>query len=151
MTLSEPFVVEPGPRTGPFKVLAGGDRTGGQALFGDAKMGPKVPGPPRHVHKNEDEAIYVIEGTLTFDVDGRRFEAGPGAFVWMPRERPHSFSNLSTTPAWAFGVFLPPDVERFFEEQEQYFASLAGPPDEDVLGAMAAKYGITFLGPPLSA
>lgn len=151
MTVTEPFVVAPtGERQGPWKVLAGGDMTGGQAVFGDAKLAPGIPGPPRHVHTNEDEAFHVIEGVMSVEVDGRRFEAAPGTLVWLPRGHPHSFSNLSAEPVWVVAVILPSGLEGMFAEQANYFASLTGPPDLEALAAIAARYGVTFLGPPLS-
>src|ERR1700712_3177669 len=47
-------------------------------------------GSPLHVHHREDEWFYVIEGSVTFWVGGQVFEAGPGAFVYGPRETPHT-------------------------------------------------------------
>ncbi len=151
MTLTQPFVIGPEVnRAVPWHVLAGGDRTGGQAVFGEAKLAPGTPGPARHVHKNEDEAFYVIEGVMSVEVDGRRFEAEPGTLVWLPREHPHSFSNLSAQTVRVVGVILPAGLEGMFAEQGQYFASLTGPPDHEALAGIAARYGVTFLGPPLS-
>lgn len=52
----------------PWQVLAGGDRTAGQVVFGEAELPPRSSGPGLHVHTREDEAVYVIDGVLTVRV-----------------------------------------------------------------------------------
>jgi mannose-6-phosphate isomerase-like protein (cupin superfamily) len=152
MTLTQPFVIEPDDSDrGPWKVLAPGSLTGGAVMFGDARIPPKTSGPSLHVHTREDEATYVIAGVLTFTVGDRTFEATSGTLVWLPREVPHTFANLSDDPVWAFGVTLPGGLEGMFAEQAEYFAGLEGPPDEDVVSAIGAKYGVRVVGPPLTA
>jgi quercetin 2,3-dioxygenase len=102
-----------------------------------------------HVHSREDEATYVISGTLTFVVGDHRFEAGPGTLVWLPREVPHVFANLGDEPVWAFGTITPAGLEAMFEEQATYFAGLKGPPDPHWIRAIGERYGVRSLGPPL--
>lgn len=103
-----------------------------------------------HVHTREDEAAYVVEGTLTCAVGDETFEAAAGTLVWLPREVPHTFANLSDEPALVFGVTTPAGLEAMFDEQAAYFATLDGPPDEAALVAIGAKYGVSIVGPPLS-
>lgn len=147
---TEPFVVIPdADRAHPWKVLADGARTGGAVMVGDARMAPMTSGPSLHVHSREDEAVYVIAGRMTFQVGERIFEAGPGSFVWLPRQVPHTFANLSDEEVWAFGITLPPGLEAMFVEQSEYFASLEGPPDESMVRAIGARFGVRSLGPPL--
>lgn len=150
--LTEPFVVRVrDDRVYPWEALAGSDRTGGQVIFGDALLPPHTPGPARHVHKNEDEAGFVVEGVLTVEVGDQRFEAEAGSLVWLPRQHPHAFSNLSDEPCRVYAVCVPGTLDGFFREQAEYFATLAGPPDPNVLEQIAARYEIRFLGPPLTA
>ena len=69
-----------GPRqrgTGPWRVLAGSELTGGAVGFGDARMPPHSAGPGLHMHTREDEASYVITGVMTYVVGDRTFEARP--------------------------------------------------------------------------
>lgn len=130
--------------------MAGGDRTGGAVSFGDARMAPGSPGPGRHVHTREDEALYVISGVLTVEVGDRRFEAGPESLVWLPRQVPHVFANLSTHEVRGVGVTTPAGLEGLFLEQAAYFDTLDGPPDPKVLMAMSERYGVFPVdGPPL--
>jgi mannose-6-phosphate isomerase-like protein (cupin superfamily) len=108
-------------------------------------------GPGRHVHTHEDEAVYVISGVLSFCIGDRRFDAGPQTLVWMPRQVPHVFANLSDEPVRTFGVITPSGLEGMFAEQSAYFATLTGEPDIPALHALSARYGVLPVeGPPLS-
>ena len=147
--MTEHFVVGRAPAAGPWRVLAGGDRTGGQVIFGEALLGPRSPGPSLHVHTREDEAAYVVEGVLTVRVGDLVSEAGPGDLVWLPRGEPHTFANVGDSPVRVFGVTTPAGLEGMFEEQAAYFAGLSGPPDEEVVAAIGARYGVTVVGPGL--
>jgi quercetin dioxygenase-like cupin family protein len=51
--------------------------------------------PHVHVHEEEDELFYVLEGEFTFEADGRRFDAGPRSFVFVPRQTPHTYKIRS--------------------------------------------------------
>lgn len=148
MTVTEPFRIS---REGddPWVVLADGGMTGGAVSFGEARLPPRSPGPSLHVHSNEDEAAYVVDGTMTFRVGDDTFEAGPGTLVWLPRGVPHTFANLSDGPAWVFGTISPAGLEGMFAEQAAYFASLTGPPDETRIDEIGARWGVTRVGPPL--
>ena len=130
MTLTEHFVVRRETHEGgPWQVLAGGERTAGSVIFGEAHLPARSPGPGLHVHTREDEAVFVISGVMTFVVGDRRFEAGSGDLVWLPRTVPHTFANLGDEPVWAFGSTTPAGLEGMFEEQSAYFSTLHGPPD----------------------
>jgi uncharacterized RmlC-like cupin family protein len=140
MTSFEPFTVVAADQSQPWAVLAGGDRTGGLVAFGQARMPANAPGPGRHVHSREDEAIFVISGVLTLQVGDQRIEAGPGTLQWLPRRVPHAFANLSDEPIWAVGVIVPAGMEKLFAEQAEYFASLRGQPaDPQVLLELSRK------------
>ena len=50
-----------------------------------------------HTHDHEDQAVFIIEGELEFEVGGReglRFSAGPGSYVIKPRGVSHGFWNV---------------------------------------------------------
>ena len=146
-----PFVVRRDADQGkPWHVLAGAEETGGLVTFGEARMPPRTAGPSRHVHRHEDEAIYVVSGELTVEVGQARHQVSSGMLAWLPRGVPHTFANLSDEPLWALGIITPGGFEQMFAEQDQYLASLAGPPEHAVLMTISAKYGVTAVdGPPL--
>jgi mannose-6-phosphate isomerase-like protein (cupin superfamily) len=150
MTLTESFVVQRDPGiAGPWQVLAGGERTAGSVIFGEARLPAQTSGPGLHVHSREDEAAFIISGVMTFVVGDRRFEAGAGQLVWLPRQVPHTFANLHDEPVWAFGVTTPAGLEGMFAEQAEYFASLPGAPDPNRIREIGDRYGVRSLGPPL--
>ena len=78
-----------------YKYLATGEDTGGAySLFG-ALVPPKDPGPPPHIHRNEDEAFYILQGEFSIFLGGEEFRAKPGDFIFLPRGIRHSFSSGS--------------------------------------------------------
>lgn len=145
-----PFMIEPPTgRPHPFRVVTDGEQSNGIAL-GDTRLPPGTPGPGRHVHTHEDEALYVAAGTLTVEVGAHRYDAGPGSFVFMPRSLPHAFANFGDDEVQAVVLFNSPTLARMFEEQAEYRASLEGPPDPAVLTEISVRYGVHPIGPPLA-
>ena len=148
MSATRPFVAEAEEDSqDPWQVLVESTKTGGLVGVGVANMPPRTSGPSLHVHTREDEGAYVIEGELTFVVGNQRFTAGPGTFVWLPRDTPHTFANLGDEPVRAVGVIVPGGLENMFAEQAEYFHSLEGPPDPDAIAAIGDRYGVRALGP----
>ena len=64
-------------------------------------------GPPVHEHEGEDDAFYVLEGEVTFLVDGEEVVAGPGTFVLVPPGVPHTFANRTDSTARFVNVHAP--------------------------------------------
>jgi quercetin dioxygenase-like cupin family protein len=116
-------------------------------------LAPRGTGSPLHVHHNEDEWFYVIEGELTFWVGGQVIPAPAGSFVYGPREVPHTFI-VSSEQARFLLVVEPAGFEGFVRAlgqpaQELVIPSPATePPDVAAMAALAAEYGIEILGPP---
>ena len=106
---------------------------------------------PYHMHRNEDESFYVVEGEMTFYVGEQRVKAGAGAFVYGPRGVPHGFEVNGTEPARILLQNYPAGFERFPVEVGEPAKELtippAEPPDIERLMAIAAKYEIEILGP----
>jgi mannose-6-phosphate isomerase-like protein (cupin superfamily) len=50
-------------------------------------------GPPLHVHHHDDEAWYVLEGTLHFELGDRSVDVGAGGCMLVPGGVPHSFGS----------------------------------------------------------
>ena len=106
---------------------------------------------PYHMHHNEDESFYVLEGEVTFFCDKKRWKAGPGAYLFLPRNIPHGFKVEDTAPARLLVLATPAGFEQFVLEMSEPAKDLthlpAGPPDMEKLMALAAKYEIDILGP----
>ena len=69
---------------------------------------------PRLHHHDFDEAFYVLEGELTFQVEDRLVTAGPGELAFAPRGVPHTLANRSDAPARYVLVCTPAGFERYF-------------------------------------
>ena len=68
---------------------------------------PGRDGPPIHQHAAEDDSFYMLDGELTFIVDDEEVVAGPGTFVLVPPEVPHTFANRGDEPARFVNVHAP--------------------------------------------
>jgi quercetin dioxygenase-like cupin family protein/ketosteroid isomerase-like protein len=99
---------------------------------------------PYHTHRLEDEAFYVLEGEMAFVCDGRWTMAGPGTFIFGPRNIPHGFKVLGDAPARMLLLCTPGGFEQFVVELSE---PVPAPPDMAKLMAVAAKYSVDILGP----
>jgi quercetin dioxygenase-like cupin family protein len=113
-------------------------------------VAPPMSGPPRHVHTREDEWFYVLEGELVFELDGERHTVGAGGSVWLRRGVVHAYQNFTAGDARLLIVTTPGAFSEFFVELSAATPPGGMPPFE-VLGALGEKYGITTLGPPMTA
>jgi mannose-6-phosphate isomerase-like protein (cupin superfamily) len=60
-----------------------------------------------HVHKEEDDAFFIIEGELTFELPDGEVSAPPGTFVLVPPGVEHGFRNDRDTPVRKFNIHAP--------------------------------------------
>jgi quercetin dioxygenase-like cupin family protein len=130
-----------------YRFLATGEDTNGKYTLIEALVGPGG-GPPPHVHSQEEEGFYILEGEITFTINGERVVATPGTFANMSVGTPHSFKNESNKPAKMLVSVAPAGLEKMFMEIGVPLAegaTTALPPTrEDIqkLLAIAPKYGI---------
>ena len=68
---------------------------------------PHRDGPPGHVHTDEDDAFYMLEGALTFTVEDQELTADAGTFVLVPPGVYHTFANRTDTVARFVNVHAP--------------------------------------------
>ncbi len=111
---------------------------------------PMVPGRlvPPHVHVDEDEYSYVLQGRFGARVGEVDLLAGPGTYLLKPRNIPHTFWNPGPEPARMIETIAPAGFERFFDELADVFAAAgAGPPDQERMGELAARYHLSFVHP----
>lgn len=110
---------------------------------------PAGRGTPFHVHRDDDETFYLLEGQATFFSGAGSFQAGAGSTVFLPRKIPHGFR--ADTAARILIVTTPGGFDRFVAEAAEPAGALTLPPprqpDFAWLTTIAAKYGIEILGP----
>ena len=130
-----------------YRFLATGEDTNGKYALWEAIV-PPGGGPPPHVHSREEEGFFVLEGEITFTVNGERIVAQAGTFANMPVGTPHSFKNESDRPAKMLLSVAPAGLEQMFFEVGVPLAegaTTALPPTKDEIErllAVAPKYGI---------
>jgi quercetin dioxygenase-like cupin family protein len=73
-----------------YTYLARSEDTGGTYAAFDVRVSPGG-GPPPHLHRRENEAFFILEGELTFLMDGRQIRAAEGMFLHAPIGVPHTF------------------------------------------------------------
>jgi len=135
-----------GPAGGPLTFKARGEETGGALTAIENVIAPGD-GPPLHTHAGEDEAWYVLEGTLRFKLGDDLGAAPAGSFVFIPRGVAHCFQNIGDAPARILVLFTPSGMERFFDA----FSELpAGPVDPDSFRTIGAGIGMHVTGPTLA-
>ena len=132
-----------------YRFLVTGAETGG-AYFAMEAIVPPGGGPPPHIHRNEDETFYVLEGQTEFLLDGEIVVAGPGDFVSVPRGAVHRFRNASDELTRLILTFTPAGIEGFFRETLERAADISAIPDNiDEVAARyaeaAPRYGMHFL------
>ena len=124
---------------------AEGAQTGG-ALGVVEQIVPPGLGSPYHIHRNEDEAFYVLEGAIRFFSGTRSWVLGPGGFAFLPRGIPHGFRTEGDAPSRSLILATPAGFEDFVAELSAPTPPV-GPPDMDRLMATAGRYGLEILGP----
>lgn len=134
-----------------YRFLATGEETNGKYALWEALV-PPGGGPPPHVHSREEEGFYILEGEITFTVNGEQVVAKAGTFANMPVGTPHSFKNESDRPAKMLISIAPAGLEKMFFEVGVPLEgeTTALPPTKaeiEKLLAVAPRYGIEILLP----
>jgi quercetin dioxygenase-like cupin family protein len=107
---------------------------------------------PLHLHPDHDEAVYVLEGELLFNIDGIEHTAGPGAVVWVPRGTPHAMLVTSEIARSVWTISPGGSMEAFFRQAGDVALSRTLPPAEiDIVRLSTvgeATGAMKTLGPP---
>lgn len=140
-------------------VAAGQDRSGTPVAMGFSTLGFKVSGqqsnnglfimehvglakgggPVRHLHYEQEEWFYVLEGEVVAEVGGERFRLKTGDCVFAPRKVPHGFVYVAEKPGRLLIAFTPAGkMEAYFREGHGF--------DPQSL----TKYGMEYVGPALT-
>ena len=98
---------------------------------------------PLHVHKNEDELWYVLEGEHVFQIGDDEFQAGPSDIVFGPRGVPHAQRRVVPRSGRLLEFFSPAGFDGFFRELAE--AERAGGSMPEAYARVSQKYGVTWL------
>ena len=98
-------------------------------------------GVPMHIHDKEDEHFIVLAGTFHMEVGGKRLDLAAGESIAAPRGIAHAWCNASQAPVHVLVAFSPGGIEDLFR--------MIGRADRSEIAAIADRYGVRLIGPPL--
>lgn len=124
-------------------VLMDGEATGNKlAVLLDVT--PPGGGPGPHVHSEDDELFLLLEGKMSYYIDGKWIELSPGSAVFAPRGVVHAYRNVGAEPAKQWVISTPASFERFFALCQDEFAKPGGP-DMAIIGKLSADFGMAVV------
>ena len=116
------------------------ETTGSLDMF-EMTCPPEGQMPEAHHHRDWDETVYGLTGTITFTVEDRRVEVGPGETLFISRGAVHRFDNRSGAEATCLCVLTPgllgPD---YFRELGAYLAR--GQPERSRVREILLRHGL---------
>ncbi|WKA55659.1 quercetin 2,3-dioxygenase [Planococcus shixiaomingii] len=132
-----------------FEVKAAGKKTNGFFSLIE-ELNPPGEGPPLHVHHNEDEAFYVLEGKVTFQVGEKTLNGKVGSFIFAPRDIPHTYRVEGEAPAKFLTMMMPSKMEQLFIELGTPALERTLPPatlttDIEKMYKLAEEYNVEIL------
>jgi quercetin dioxygenase-like cupin family protein len=125
------------------QVFLRSEQSGGRVSVIESVMPPGVPGPPLHAH-DFDEAFYILEGELTFQLDDQFLIARAGELAFAPGGIPHTLANRSGARARFLIVCTPAGFEREFARRAAANSGVEPP-----AWAMQPIPEVTVVGPPM--
>lgn len=126
--------------------ISGKDTDGDLAVFEQTGLTPNG-GPPLHIHPNQDEWFYVIEGNYRFQVGDDIHQMKAGDTIFLPRNVPHAFIQLTEKGKMIVSYLPAGKMEAFFEVTNQW----TSPPSKEEVGKVFADHEMQVVGAPLSA
>ncbi len=100
---------------------------------------------PAHSHDHYEETIYGVDGVLTWTVNGKAIEVGPGQILCIPRGAVHRFDNHGNRDVKALCVITPGVLGPLYfrEIAETFRAAAGGPPDRARMMEIMLRHGLT--------
>ena len=143
-------------RLGPLSVhflVTANDSSGSIAVFELTCPGAARLAAPAHSHDHYEETIYGIDGVLTWTVDGKQIDVGPGQALCIRRGAIHRFDNNGSRDAKVLCVITPAAIgpQYFRESAEVINAAAGGPPDRAKLAEIMRRHGLTPAPAPTQA
>ena len=138
----------PNPVGGEIEFKARVEQTGGVVTAFESFPAPGE-GPPLHIHQEDNEVIYFLDGEFRMKVDDVVRNAPAGSFVFIPKGVPHTWQSVGDVPGRLLVIFVPgtAGMEQFFE---RFAAHAAGDPSAaEAFVALGKAAGMMVVGPPL--
>lgn len=135
------------PKGSPHLFKATAADTAGRLDFITGAFSP-LTGPPLHLHREQEDSLYILDGILTVQVGDAVFDIGPGDFLSVPPGMAHTFDNLHNEgkTVWVVNVMAPGGHFDMFAEMAEVEP---GPTQAEAVRRVGEHHGTVFLGPPL--
>lgn len=124
--------------------ISGQDTDNGVAVFEQTGLTPKG-GPPLHIHPNQDEWFFVVEGEYFFRVGADTYTLKTGDTIFLPRNVPHAFVQVTDRGKMVVSYLPAGKMEAFFALTNQWQA----PPTKEEIENAFALHDMKVVGPPL--
>ena len=125
--------------------IVDGARTSSLGMF-ELTVPPGSNVPPPHSHLNNEECVYVLEGTLRYTVGSETRDLSVGQSMSTPKGVVHAFANPFATTARAL-IVNSPDIGAQYFRDIAAVVNVGGPPDKAALVAVMRKYGLVLAAP----
>jgi mannose-6-phosphate isomerase-like protein (cupin superfamily) len=112
----------------------------------EVPLPPIWEGPPPHLHRESDEAFYVIDGTVTFSFDGATRDCSAGSFVFVPCGEIHGFGNPGQRRRAKMLVVSSPGALRLVEEVSELPKDDRGRSHPEALAVIYARHAWEIVG-----
>jgi quercetin dioxygenase-like cupin family protein len=124
--------------------ISGKDTENDLAVFEQTGLTPNG-GPPLHIHPNQDEWFYVVEGNYLFQVGNEQYRMAIGDTIFLPRNVPHAFIQLTEKGKMIVSYLPAGKMEEFFAVTDQWTT----PPSKEDIAKVFTDHDMRIVGPPL--
>ncbi len=126
--------------------ISGKDTENDLAVFEQTGLTPKG-GPPLHIHPNQDEWFYVVEGEYLFQVGEDKYQMKAGDTIFLPRKVQHAFVQLTEKGKMIVSYLPAGKMEAFFAVTDKW----TSPPTKEEIAKVFADHDMQVVGAPLKA
>ena len=124
--------------------ISGKDTENDLAVFEQTGLTPKG-GPPLHIHTNQDEWFYVIEGEYLFQVGEDKYQMKAGDTIFLPRKVQHAFVQLTKKGKMIVSYLPAGKMEELFAVTDKW----TSPPSKEEIAKVFADHEMLVVGAPL--
>src|SRR5215216_6907115 len=127
------------------RFLLEGEASGGSVALFEFDVPAQARVPIAHSHDAYEETIYGLEGVLSWTLDGRQTEVGPGEVLCIRRGVVHRFDNDHEVDAKMLTIISPGILgPGYFRDMASVLgAAKGGPPDPTALAEVMRRHGLT--------
>lgn len=127
------------------RFLLEGEASGGSVAVFEFVVPAGARVPVAHSHDGYEETMYGLEGVLTWTLEGRETDVGPGEVLCIPRGVVHRFDNPHDVDAKVLAIVSPGILgPAYFREVAAVVqAAAGGPPDPVAIAAVMQRHGLT--------